>query len=181
MPFEIKKPFTPKKTFIINRNLHLNAAGKWVEETDPTGVRNLGSKGKALYEEEAKSYGLDESHRLVEEKAEEKAEEKPEAHAAEILNQAEAREAVGYKAEEEKPAEPEKVEHEELKGKLPADFPGHAALADADPPINTYGQLRKAIARGTLEKPWYADIANIADKTAEKIEERLAAIPEDAE
>lgn len=176
MPFEIKKPFTPKKTFVINRNLHLNAAGKWVEETDPAGVRNLGSKGKALYEEEAKSYGLDESHRLVEEKTE----EKPEAQAG-ILNQAKAREAVGYKAEEEKPAEPEKVEHEELKGKLPADFPGHAALADADPPINTYGQLRKAIARGTLEKPWYVDIANIADKTAEKIEERLAAIPEDAE
>lgn len=79
MPFEIKKPMMPQKTFIINRNLHLNAEGKVVEEGDPTGRKNLGSKGKAFYEEEAKLYGLDESHRLVEEKPKsvEKAKEKP--------------------------------------------------------------------------------------------------------
>lgn len=31
-----------------------------------------------------------------------------------------------------------------LKGKLPDDFPGKTALADADPPITTFAQLRKA-------------------------------------
>lgn len=148
MPFEIKKPFVPAKTFIINRNLHLNKEDKWVEETDVTGVRNLGSKGKAFYEEEAKSYGLDESHRLVEEAAPEPV---PEAATPEP-----AVEAVAEPM-------PDLVEPEALKGKLPEDFPGHAALADAG--INTYGQLAKVEDVTT--------IPGIGEATAAKIAEAL--------
>lgn len=67
----------------------------------------------------------------------------------------------------------------ELKGKLPADIPGHAALDAAG--IHTYSQLRKAVAKGTPETPWYTDVAGIADKTAEKIAEVLAATPAEEE
>lgn len=56
-----------------------------------------------------------------------------------------------------------------LKGKLPDDFPGHAALVEAG--INTYGQLRKA---GDVTA-----IAGIGPATAEKITAALAAAPAD--
>ena len=48
-------------------------------------------------------------------------------------------------------------------GKLPEDFPGHAALAEAG--INTFGQLRKA---GDV-----TEIEGIGPATAKKIEEAL--------
>lgn len=80
MPFYIHKPFVPQKTFVLNRTLHLTADGKVVEERDPTGRRVLGMRGSSLYEEEAKAYGLDDSHRLIEEtpKPEPALEPKPE-------------------------------------------------------------------------------------------------------
>ena len=51
----------------------------------------------------------------------------------------------------------------ELKGKLPEDFPGHAALLEAG--IHTYAQLRKA---GEL-----TEIPGIGEATAAKIAEAL--------
>lgn len=143
MPFEIKKPHMPKKTFIINRNLHLDKDGKVVEEDDPAGKKVLGGKGKAFYEDEAKYYGLDESHRLIEEKPKPETAPEPAAKPA---------------AEPEAPAEPE-----EQKGHLPEDFPGYAALAEAG--INTYGQLRK------IED--VTSVPGIGPATAEKIAEAL--------
>jgi hypothetical protein len=152
MPFEIKKPMMPKKTFILNRNLHLDKDGKVVEENDLSGVKVLGGKGKALYEEEAKHYGLDESHRVVEEKP------------VEVKTPPDETAVAEEPVEEEKPEAPE-----ELKGKLPEDFPGHAALAEAG--INTYGQLRKV---GDL-----TEVKGIGEATAAKIAEALVAEPED--
>mgnify|MGYP003577716263 CR=1 FL=1 len=134
----------PPKTFIINRNLHLDADDKVVEESDPAGRKVLGGKGKAFYEEEAKHYGLDESHRLVDEPKE-----------------------VETVEAEEKPVGEIEVP-EELKGKLPEDFPGHAALSEAG--INTFAQLRKA---GDV-----TEISGIGPATAAKIAERLAVEPE---
>ena len=57
----------------------------------------------------------------------------------------------------------ESDEPAELKGKLPEDFPGHAALAEAG--INTYGQLRKVSD--------LTAIAGIGEATAAKILETL--------
>lgn len=51
----------------------------------------------------------------------------------------------------------------ELKGALPDDFPGHAALAAAD--ITTYAQLRKA--------DDVTQIVGIGEATAKKIAEAL--------
>lgn len=158
MPFEIKKPLMPKKTFILNRNLHLDKASKVVEENDPTGVKVLGGKGKALYEEEAKLYGLDDSHRLVEEKPKETEKvieptpEKPPEMSAPIPEP--------VPAAQEVPAE--------LKGKLPDDFPGKVALDAAEPPIHTYGQLAKFADD-------YTQIPGIGPAAAKKIAEVLAA------
>jgi hypothetical protein len=67
------------------------------------------------------------------------------------------------------PAEPE-PEPAQPKGKLPDDFPGHAAL-DAFG-IHTYGQLRKALADEVK-------IPGIGDATKTKIEEALAASTEE--
>jgi hypothetical protein len=56
----------------------------------------------------------------------------------------------------------------DLKGKLPDDFPGKAALEAAG--ITTYAQLRK-----TMEtENWFNEVPNIGEATAEKIDERLA-------
>lgn len=55
----------------------------------------------------------------------------------------------------------------ELKGPLPEDFPGRAALADAD--VNTYHQLRKRIEAGTLTL-----IPHVGPALAAKIEARLS-------
>lgn len=160
MPFEIKKEEGPKKTFILARALHLTKDEKMVEESDPAGVKVLGGKGYAMYEEEAKHYGLDESHRFVEESKEEpKAEESAKAEAT----------AVEPEKEDNKPAE-------ELKGKLPDDFPGKAALDEADPPVHTYNQVRKHLADGTL-----IDIPGIGKATAQKIEEALSQAPDEKE
>lgn len=68
MGFEIKKPAMPQKTFILNRPMHVTADGKAVEEDDEKGVKVLGGAGSAFYEEEAKQYGLDDSHRMVDKK-----------------------------------------------------------------------------------------------------------------
>lgn len=71
---------------------------------------------------------------------------------------------------EEAPTEVGVVEvPEDLKGKLPEDFPGHAALAEAG--INTYAQLRKA---GDV-----TEVAGIGPATAKKIAEALAATTEE--
>jgi hypothetical protein len=61
---------------------------------------------------------------------------------------------------EQKEAE---IDGAKLKGKLPDDFPGHAALETAG--ITTYAQLRKA---GNLD-----DIVGIGPATAQKIRESL--------
>ena len=58
---------------------------------------------------------------------------------------------------------------EDLKGKLPEDFPGHAALAEAG--INTYAQLRKA---GDV-----TEVSGIGPATAKKITEALSETPEE--
>jgi len=58
----------------------------------------------------------------------------------------------------------------QLKGKLPEDFPGHAALDTAG--IHTYGQLRKALEGGVK-------IHGIGSATQAKIDEALAAAPAD--
>lgn len=68
----------------------------------------------------------------------------------------------------EGPTEPEPKAPEALKGRLPEDFPGYAALAAAEPPIHTYKQLNKAIADGVK-------IPGIGDSTLAKINEVLAA------
>jgi hypothetical protein len=57
---------------------------------------------------------------------------------------------------------------EELKGKLPEDFPGYAALVDAG--IHTYAQLRKA---GDI-----TEVPGIRKATAAKIAEAIAVAPE---
>ena len=64
----------------------------------------------------------------------------------------------------------ETAEPAPLKGKLPEDFPGHAALDAAG--IHTYGQLRKALADGVK-------IPGVGDATTAKIEEALAASSEE--
>jgi len=53
----------------------------------------------------------------------------------------------------------------ELRGQLPEDFPGKAALAEAG--INTYGQLRKYTGD-------FTDIAGIGPATAEKIKDAIS-------
>ena len=64
-------------------------------------------------------------------------------------------------------AEPEPEEPNHVKqGKLPEDFPAHAALADAG--IHTYAQVRKAIKAETL-----TDIPGIGEATAAKIAEAM--------
>ena len=65
MAFEVFKPKFPEKTFLLGRTLHLDKDDKVVEEDDENGVKVLGTEGKAFYEDEAKHYGLDDSHRLV--------------------------------------------------------------------------------------------------------------------
>jgi hypothetical protein len=52
----------------------------------------------------------------------------------------------------------------QLRGKLPEDFPGHAALEAEG--VTTYAQVRKRIKEGTLK-----GIPGIGDATAAKIEE----------
>jgi hypothetical protein len=54
----------------------------------------------------------------------------------------------------------------ELKGKLPEDFPGRRELEAADPPIHTYGQLRKAIKENVK-------VPGIGDAKQQQILERL--------
>jgi hypothetical protein len=54
----------------------------------------------------------------------------------------------------------------ELKGRLPADFPGRKELEAFDPPIRTYAQLRRVIA-SDLKVPGIGDI------TKQQILERL--------
>lgn len=61
---EINQPTAPKKTFVLNRPLHLTKDGRIVEEDDPEGVKVLGGVGRAFYEEEAKKMGLNDSHRM---------------------------------------------------------------------------------------------------------------------
>lgn len=61
------------------------------------------------------------------------------------------------------------------KGKLPPDFPAFAALDAAG--FGSYGKLRKKIASGTEESPWYADVKGVGAPTAEKIEEAVKARP----
>lgn len=63
MALEINQPQAPKKTFVLNRTLHVTKDGRVVEEDDVEGVKVLGGKGRAFYEEEAKTLGLNESHR----------------------------------------------------------------------------------------------------------------------
>lgn len=64
MALEINQPQAPKKTFVLNRTLHVTKDGKVVEEADVRGVKVLGGVGKAFYEDEAKAMGLDDSHRV---------------------------------------------------------------------------------------------------------------------
>jgi hypothetical protein len=59
----------------------------------------------------------------------------------------------------------------ELRGRLPEDFPGLAALNAFDPPIHTYAQARKAMKDDVK-------IPGIADATRAKIIAALAAKPE---
>lgn len=59
-----------------------------------------------------------------------------------------------------------------LKGKLPADFPGHAALEAAG--VTTYAKLRKRL--GDL-----TEIAGIGEATAEKITTEMGASSEEEE
>lgn len=54
----------------------------------------------------------------------------------------------------------------ELRGKLPEDFPGKAELEAFDPPIHTYGQLRRAI-KDNVKVP------GIGDAKQRQILERL--------
>jgi hypothetical protein len=61
----------------------------------------------------------------------------------------------------------------EQKGKLPDGFPSKGELEAAG--ITTFTQLRKKIASGTEDAPWYADITGVAEGKAGKIEEALAA------
>ncbi len=67
------------------------------------------------------------------------------------------------KEEGEKPAE--------LKGPLPEDFPGLKALADFDPPVKTYAQLRKAQKDGS-----WTHIPGIGEATNKQIADRLGLI-----
>lgn len=161
MPFEIKKPDAPKKTFVLARPLHLTADEKVVEESDPAGVKVLGGAGYAMYEEEAKHYGLTDEHRAVPDKPDPVPDTTPE-------KPVENKPDVAPEVEPEKAEEPEIPD--DLKGKLPADLPGHAALAEAG--INTYNQLRKALADDVK-------IPGIGDATRAKIIEALNAVPEE--
>jgi hypothetical protein len=150
MPFTIYKDDRKgSRYFKLLKTLHVTADGRAVEENDPAGIRVLGSEGGLVSEEDAEKYGLDDS-------------------------QVEAEEAYRPPAAEEK-AEPESVGvvevPEDLKGKLPEDFPGHASLDAAG--IHTYAQLRKA---GDV-----TEVKGIGEATAVKIAEALAALGDESE
>jgi len=150
MPFTIHKDAKGDKFFILKKRLAVTKDGRVVPDTDHDAVRLIGGVGSLVSQADAKKYKLDASH--VE--SDEEAYVPPEAET---------------KAEEPAPGEIEVPE--DLKGKLPEDFPGHAALAEAG--INTYAQLRKA---GDV-----TEVSGIGPATAKKIAEALAATPEGEE
>lgn len=148
MPFTIEKPFAPKKTFILNRTLNLDKDGKVVEDTDVRSVKRLGGPGSAFYEEEAAKYGLNDSHRLVEEQPQPEPQPAP----------------APAPAPEPEP-EPEPVtEPLTATDELPEDFPGRKALIEAG--ITTLSQVRQ------LEN--VTDIPGIGEVKAAQIAEALA-------
>lgn len=75
-------------------------------------------------------------------------------------------------SEGEAAAEEEAEASSELKGKLPEDFPGHAALEAEG--ITTYAKVRKQLDSIT-------EVPGIGDATAEKIREAMSASPEEEE
>jgi hypothetical protein len=150
MPFTIEKPFAPKKTFILNRTLNLDKDGHVVEDTDVRSVKRLGGPGSAFYEEEAAKYGLDDSHRLVEEQPQ------PESQPAPVP-------VPEPEPEPEPQAEPV-TEPLPEPDELPEDFPGRKALIEAG--ITTLSQVRQ------LEN--VTDIPGIGEVKAAQIAEALA-------
>lgn len=136
-----------KGDFIADRALYLDQDDNLVEADSPEKLTKLADVGTRVSEADVVKYGL---------------REQPSAE-PQILARAEVRESVGFKAEPESVVElePEPAVEPELKGKLPSDFPGHAALAKAG--INTYGQLAKVQDLTT--------IPGIAEPTAAKIAE----------
>jgi len=54
-------------------------------------------------------------------------------------------------------------------------------LGALDPPVHTFHQLRKLIATGTEERPWYQDIKGIGPETAATLEAAAVAAPPDEE
>lgn len=156
MPFTIEKPFAPKKTFILNRTLNLDKDGHVVEDTDVRSVKRLGGPGSAFYEEEAAKYGLDDSHRLVEEQSQSDFGPQPAPEP-----QPEPAPAPAPEPEPQpEPPQPEQPTTDEL----PEDFPGRKALTEAG--ITTLSQVRQ------LEN--VTDIPGIGEVKAAQIAEALA-------
>lgn len=75
-------------------------------------------------------------------------------------------------APEGEEAEGEEEAPAELKGRLPEDFPGHAALEAEG--LTTYAKVRKQLDSIT-------EVPGIGDATAERIREAMSASPEEEE
>ena len=138
---------------------------KIVDENDPEAAFVLITKGQEMPEDEARQLGL-----LKDAAPESKAKQAPaENKANPAPPEIQAEDGPGETKEEPVPP----------KGELPASLGPKLleALAALDPPVHTFHQLRKLIASGTDEKPWYEDVKGIGDATAAKLEEAVKAAP----
>jgi len=138
---------------------------KIVDENDPEAAFVLITKGQEMPEDEARTLGL-----LKDTAPESKAKQAPaENKANPAPPETQTEDGPGETKEEPTPP----------KGELP-DSLGTAvlkSLAELDPPVHTFHQLRKLIATGTGEKPWYTDVKGIGEATAGKLEEAVKAAP----
>jgi hypothetical protein len=88
------------------------------------------------------------------------------------LDREPAQQAAEAEADEVQPPAPPR-------GALADDFPGRASLVAFG--ADTYGKVRKLIATGTEDKPWYTDVKGIGEGTAPQVEAAAAAAPADEE